>query len=119
MSNVQNTLNAALPTGAQGAYPHEYQNVLDALVKRDYELVDAIASEVSRHFGVSQDQVKDQLAYIGMAARPAPVVAPTPEPVAEAEVEAPAKKAKKSKKDKTAKLVRKLVKAAERHGISL
>ena len=130
MTNVQNTLVSALPSGAQAAYPREFEAVVTALNEREYRLTDQIASEVSRRLGVTEAQVKDQLAGIGMALRPAPVPVPAPAPdmtAFEADVaEAPAKKAKKGGKKgkksevaKLAKVVGKLVKAAERHGVSI
>ncbi len=130
MTNVQNTLVSALPSGAQAAYPREFEAVVTALNERDYNLTDKIAAEVSRRLGVTESQVKDQLASIGMALRPAPV--PTPAPVPDMTAfedslteEAPAKKDKKAKKGKKsevaklAKVVNKLVKAAQRHGVSI
>lgn len=122
MSSIQNTLNNALPTGAQADYPNEYAAVVAALNERDYALTDLIAREVSRHFGVTEEQVKSQLASAGMALRPAPEPEPVPD-MAAADV-APAKKAKKSKGKKSevaklAKVVDQLVKAARRHGVSI
>lgn len=118
MTSIKTTLDSALPVGAQGAYPNEYTSVLEALVNRDYALTDQITDVVHMEFGTDKDTVRTQLELAGMAVRPkpAPVVVAPAEPVAD---EAPAPKAKKSKKDKTAKLVRKLVKAARSHGISI
>lgn len=128
MTNLKNTLDSALPAGAQAAYPREYAAVLAALTERDHNLTDLIAREVSRHFGVTEEQVKSQLASAGMALRPAPEPEPVPDMAAfEAALteDAPAPKAKKGKKGKKsevaklAKVVNKLVKAAQRHGVSI
>lgn len=124
MTNLKNTVDSALPVGAQAAYPREYAAVMDALNERDYRLTDLIASEVSAHFGVSEEQVKDRLLAAGMEVRPAPEPEPVPDMAAfEADV-APEKKAKKAKGkksevEKLAKLVNKLVEAAKRHGVSI
>lgn len=124
MTNLKNTVDSALPVGAQAAYPREYAAVMDALNERDYRLTDLIATEVSRRLGVTEEQVKDQLVAAGMEVRPAPEPEPVPDMAAfEADV-APAKKAKKSKGKKSevaklAKVVDQLVKAARRHGVSI
>jgi len=128
MTNLKNTLDSALPAGAQAAYPREYAAVMDALNERDYRLSDLIASEVSRRLGVTEEQVKSQLLAAGMEVRPAPEPEPVPDMTAfEAALteDAPAPKAKKGKKGKKsevaklAKVVNKLVKAAQRHGVSI
>lgn len=113
-STIKRTLDTALPVGAQSAYPSEYDSVLAALTNRDYTLTDQIVDVVHMEFGTDIDTVRGQLEMAGMAVRPAP------EPVVEELPKAKkAKKAKSGKKDKTAKLVRKLVEAAQRHGISI
>lgn len=129
MTNVQNTLVSALPSGAQAAYPREFEAVVTALNEREYRLTDLIATEVSRRLGVTEAQVKDQLAAAGMALRPAPVPTPAPDMSAfevamteEVEVKKSKKGGKKGKKSEVAKLAKvvgKLVKAAERHGVSI
>jgi hypothetical protein len=132
MTSVSETLHFALPAGAQGAYPREYNAVLEALTERDYALTDTITEAVVQHFNVPAAQVRDQLAYIGMAVRPpAPVPAPVndlaewekallaPDEPAPATVKAPAAKAKKGKKNGLKKQVKALVKAARRNGINI
>jgi hypothetical protein len=54
MTNVQNTLVSALPSGAQAAYPREFEAVVTALNEREYRLTDLIAGEVSRRLGVTE-----------------------------------------------------------------
>jgi hypothetical protein len=129
MTNVQNTLVSALPSGAQAAYPREFEAVVTALNEREYRLTDLIAGEVSRRLGVTEAQVKDQLAAAGMALRPAPVPVAVPdmtafevamtEEVVVKKSKKGGKKGKKSEVAKLAKVVGKLVKAAERHGVSI
>lgn len=127
MSTIDSTLTSALPAGAVQMYPAEYASVLAALTERDYTLTDQITDTVAYEFGVDRDEVRRRLEMAGMAVRPKPEPAWEPEVAAEWEkelmtpqVEAPKRaKGKKSKADKLAKTVKKLVRAARSHGISL
>lgn len=124
MTNLKNTVDSALPLGAQAAYPREYAAVLDALNERDWALTDQITDVVNREFGTPKELIREQLTLAGMEVRPAPEpVVPDMAAFEEAmTAEAPAKKAKKGKKSEVAKLakvVNKLVKAAKRHGVSI
>lgn len=126
MTTVKNTLDSALPAGAQDAYPVPYRDVLTALTERDYRLTDAIVETVHRHFGTSKETIQGQLEGIGMAVRPAPAPAVPDVAAFEALYNEPAfvgtEKLKKGKKDsvkKLAKQVKKLTRLARDHGLTV
>lgn len=81
INSIKETVDSALPVGAQSRYPGEYETLLDALTEREYQIVEAVVEGVTRQFGVSETQVVSRLEGLGLAARPAPE--PEPEPVPE------------------------------------
>lgn len=125
MTTVKNTLDSALPAGAEDAYPGQYRDVLTALTERDYTLTDQITAAITLRGWASKSDVERELTAIGMAVRPAPE--PEPEVATlESAYAAPAfvgtdklKKGKKASVKKLAKQVKKLTKLARDHGLTV
>ena len=110
MSSIKETLDSALPSGAQAKFSREYDAVLDALTEREYDITDKVVAAVVANTSFSKEQVEAQAQVVGLAVRPAPE--PEPEP----EVEAPA--AESGDDDRLTKLeaaVARLTELAERH----
>lgn len=79
IESITATVDSALPVGAQGKYPREYDALVAALTEREYDLTDMIVSEVSTRFGVDEGTVRGQAVYLGLAVRPEPEPEPEPE----------------------------------------
>lgn len=87
ISSIKETVDSALPVGAQSRYPGEYETLLDALNEREYQIVEAVVEGVVRQFGVTPEQVVPRLEALGLSVRPAPEPEPEPEPEAPKSVE--------------------------------
>ena len=83
ISTITETVNSALPTGAQARYPREYDALIAALTEREYQITEAVVAEVTQRFGVTQEQAESRAVSLGLSVRPAPE--PEPEPEVEAE----------------------------------
>ena len=83
ISTITETVNSALPTGAQARYPREYDALIAALTEREYQITEAVVAEVTQRFGVTQEQSESRAVSLGLSVRPAPE--PEPEPEVEAE----------------------------------
>lgn len=141
MTSIRETITSAtrIPYG----YDSYVNPVVEALTEREHTLSDKITSEVVSRFGVSTEQVRSALEGIGMAVRPAPEPEPVavPEPAltvaeeaqafldteslkaeAEGDDDAPANDSNSELAKAVKKLtkrVKKLEKAAARHGVTV